>query len=88
MLEELVIDERGKSEAILFFVSRVLGGGSRLSGSGIKDNFPETDRVTKVCRERSDELSSIVRTSESRATHASGVTGFSGSDESLTVFQT
>ena len=79
VLEELVTDERGKSENSLFVVSRELGGGTRLSGIGIKDNFPETDRVTSVCRERSDELNPIVRTSESRATHA---TGLSPSDES------
>ena len=85
VLEELAIDERGKSEGILLVVSRVLGGGARLSGIGIKDIFPETDSVTRVCRERSDELSPIDRTSESRATHA---TGFSPGDESLTTSQT
>ena len=85
VLEELATDERDESENILFFVSRVLGGGAKLSGIGMKDNFPETDRVTRVCRERSDELSPIVRTSESRATDA---TGFSGTDESLTISQT
>ena len=88
VLEELATDVQGESEDILFFVSRVLGGGAKLSGIAIKDSFPETDRVTRVCRERSDELSPIVRTSESRVTHASGATGFSGSDESLTVSQT
>ena len=87
MLEELATDVQGESEDILFFVSYVLGG-AKLSGIGIKDNFPEIERVTRVCRERSDELSPIVRTSESRATHASGATGFSGSDKSLTVSQT
>ena len=88
VLEELATDVRGESEKILFFVSRTLEGGAKLSGIGMKDNFPETDRVTRVCRERSDELSPIVRTSESRATDASGTTGFSGSDESIPVSQT
>ena len=48
VLEELATDVRGKSEIILFFVSCVLGGASRLSGIGIKDNFPEPDKATKV----------------------------------------
>lgn len=49
VLEGLATDEPCESENALFVVSRVLGGGARLLGVGIKDNFPETDRVTRVC---------------------------------------
>ena len=48
-LEELATDVRGKRENILVFV---WGGGAleggRISGIGIKDNFPEADSVTSV----------------------------------------
>jgi hypothetical protein len=48
-LEELATVERGKRESIFFVVSGVLGGGIKLSGIGIKDSFPETERVTRIC---------------------------------------